>query len=495
MDFSGVIVHSIASGRPGDGESLLAQVVESAPNGVVMIDGSGRIVLVNAELERMFGYSRAELLDRPIEKLLPERFRATHIGMRTGYWQEPRPRAMGAGRELFGLRADGAEFPLEIGLNSIDTVRGTMVLASIVDISARKRVESSFRNIVDAAPYGMVIVDANGRIVLCNSRIERMFGYDRTELLGQSLEMLLPARYRAGHLQLRESYRSAPAPREMGAGRDLMALHKDGREFPVEIGLNPVLGDEGMLALAAVIDITRRKQMELELRQANANLEEFTYVASHDLKSPIRGIGDLVEWIAEDLGDQKPAEVQHNLERVAIRVKRMENIIEDLLAYARAGRACAEMVTVDPQELIAAILEIEPAPPAFDVAVNIRAAPFKAAKTPLETVLRNLVANAIKHHDQQQGQIAVSVEEEDQYCVFSVADDGPGIPRKAQERVFRMFQTVSTAERAGSGIGLALTKRLVEAHGGRIALESRDGERGATFRFWWPRFERRTANE
>ena len=431
----------------------------------------------------------------PIEQLLPQRFRSAHVGMRAGYWQNPHPRAMGAGRELFGLRADGTEFPLEIGLSSIDTQHGRMVLASIVNISARKRLEASFRNIVEAAPYGMVMVDAQGSIVLCNARMERMFGYARAELLGQSMDMLLPERYRAAHVHHRDGYRAAPALREMGAGRDLMALHKDGREFPVEIGLNPVPGDEGMLALAAVIDITKRKQMELELRQANANLEEFTYVASHDLKSPIRGIADLVEWIAEDLGDQKPPEVQHNLERVAIRVKRMENIIEDLLAYARAGRAAAVLETVDPQALIDAILDIEPVPPGFEVTLKIQAAPFKAAKTPLETVLRNLVANAIKHHDRPQGQLAIGVAEEDLYCVFSVSDDGPGIPPKAQERVFRMFQTLSSSERAGSGIGLALTKRLVETHGGRITLESRDGERGAIFRFWWPRFERRTPNE
>lgn len=478
-----------------DGRLLLAQVVESAPNGVVMVDADGRIVLVNAELERMFGYAREQLLDTPIERLLPDRLRGAHVAMRTGYLFDPRPRAMGAGRELFGRRADGSEFPLEIGLNPVDTPHGRMVVASIVDISARRQLEANFRNIVEAAPYGMLMADAQGSIVLCNARVERMFGYDRAELLGRSLEMLLPERYRAGHVAQRDAYRAAPSLREMGRGRDLMALHKDGREFPVEVGLNPVPGERGMMTLAAIIDITQRKQMELELRQLNANLEEFTYVASHDLKSPIRGIADLIEWISEDLGESKSSEVQRNLERVSIRVKRLESIIEDLLAYARAGRAAAELETVDPRALIEGILDIEPAPAGFEVVVRVQAQPFKAAKTPLETVLRNLVANAIKHHDREQGRIEIAAEEADIYCAFTVADDGPGIPVKAQERVFRMFQTLSAAERAGSGIGLALTKRLVETHGGRITLESRDGERGSTFRFLWPRFERRTSHE
>lgn len=481
--------------KESDVDWRLSQAVESAPNGVVMIDSKGRITLVNAELERMFGYVRADLLGQLIETLLPQRYRAGHVAMRAGYWQDPRPRAMGAGRELFGLRADGTEFPVEIGLNSVDTPQGRMVLAAIVDISARKRLESTFQKIVEAAPYGMLMADADGNIVLCNARIERMFGYSRSELLGRALEMLLPERYRKAHVAFRGGFYGAPSLREMGKGRDLMALHKDGSEFPVEIGLNPVEGTEGMRVLAAVVDISVRKKMELDLRQANANLEEFTYVASHDLKSPIRGIGDLVEWIAEDLGDQKSPEVQRNLERVSIRVKRMERIIEDLLAYAHAGRAPTNIEAIEPRALIQSILDVQPPSLGFEVTVDVRAAAFKAARTPLETVLRNLIGNAIKHHDREQGRLEIRVEEDDLYCVFSISDDGPGIPVKAQERVFRMFQTLSTSEREGSGIGLALTKRLVETHGGRIMLESRDGARGATFRFWWPRFERRNPNE
>lgn len=474
-------------------EDLLAQVVEAAPMGVVMIDATGTIQLVNGALVRMFGYPREELLGRSIEELLPERYRDGHVGLRQSYFADPKPRAMGAGRELYARRADGSEFPIEIGLSAVTTSAGTQAVATVIDISARKRLEKTFQSIVASAPYGLLMIDETGRIELCNARLERMFGYATNELIGRSVDDLLPERYRADHGGHRRAFAAAPAAREMGEGRDLMAMHKSGAEFPVEIGLNPVPGERGLRVLAAVTDISKRKQIELDLRQANAHLEEFSYVASHDLKSPIRGIGDLVSWLGEDLGDAAAPEVKHNLERIGVRVKRMERIIDDLLTYARAGRASTELTLVDPRALVDEIREL--LPPAFEVAVHCTAAPFMATRTPLETVLRNLISNAVKHHDKDRGRIDITISEADLYCEFTVADDGPGIAFKARDRVFRMFQTATVAERGGSGIGLAVSRRLVEAHGGRITLDSAAATRGATFRFLWPRFSRRAVNE
>jgi PAS domain S-box-containing protein len=468
-----------------DVERVLSKAVEFAPNGVALTTADGRILLTNAELERMFGYARTELLEQPIERLIPERFMAGHALLRAGDGKDAQ--LMGAGRELFGRRADGTEFPIEIGLSMLETSDGAMVVETIVDISVRKRLERMFQKMVEAAPCGMVMIEPRGRIVLVNPQMETMFGYDRVELIGAPLEMLLPERFRAAHGSHRRAFAAAPSMRQMGVGRDLTARRKDGSEFPVEIGLNPVPGEEGGLVLAAVADITRRKSMELELLQANANLEEFTYAASHDLKSPLRGISALIEWIGEDLGASASPEVVRNLGRVSQRIRRLEQIIEDLLKYARAGATSAEAVAVDPRSLLAEILEIQTVPPGFRIAVHIDSAPFVTSKTPLATALRNIIANAIKHHDAPDGNLEIRVEDVDRYCVFTVSDDGPGIPLAAQERAFRMFQTLAPAGGGGSGIGLALSKRLVESHGGRITLSSTDGVRGASFRVWWPR--------
>ncbi|MEP6548396.1 MAG: PAS domain S-box protein [Gammaproteobacteria bacterium] len=476
-------------------EQLMPQVVEFAPSGVALTMVDGRILLVNAELERMFGYSRADLLDRPIETLVPERFRSGHALFRDGNANDFKPCAMGAGRELVGTRANGSEFPIEVGINALQTPNGVLIVETIVDITVRKRLERIFQRIVEAAPCGMIIVEPKGRIVLVNPQTEMMFGYSRAELIGTSLEVLLPERFRAGHEAHRKDFEHAPSIRHVGGDRDLTARRKDGTEFPVEISLNPVLGEEDGLVLAVVNDVTRRYTMQLALRQANSNLEEFTYAASHDLKSPLRGIADLVDWIGEDLGGAASPEVAKNLGRVSDRIQRLDRVIDDLLAYAHAGIAHTDAVAVDPRGLIAAVFEILPRPAAFRISVQIDAKPFVTNKAPLESVLRNLIDNAVKHHDRPTGHIVVRVEDVGRYCVFTISDDGPGIPAGAQERVFRIFQTLAQGTQQHSGIGLALSKRLVEAHGGWLKLESVSGVRGTAFHVWWPRFQWRKTND
>ena len=249
-------------------EARFRATVESAPTAMVMIDQTGTIVLVNSELERLFGYAHDGLLRHKIEVLIPERFRTGHPALRTQYFADPQSRRMGQGRDLFGLRQDGSEFPIEIGLNPVQTDEGSFVLAAIVDISERKRLESRFRATVESAPTAMVMIDQSGRIVLVNAELKRLFDYGSDELLGQKVETLIPQRFRAGHSGLRSAYAAAPEARRMGQGRDLFGLRRDGSEFPVEIGLNPVTTDEGAFILAAVVDISERNRQTAELRES-----------------------------------------------------------------------------------------------------------------------------------------------------------------------------------------------------------------------------------
>lgn len=476
-------------------DACLNKVFDAAPNGFILVDDRGAIVLANLRLLEMFGYSAEQILGKKIEFLLPERFHSHHPALRQEYVHKPMTRAMGSGRDLFALHADGHEFSVEIGLNPMETEQGNMILASIVDITERVRLEHSFRNIFEASPYGMLMVDADNKISMVNPRTGNIFGYEVQELVGQSIDMLIPERYRANHGKHISEYRAAPSIRMMGGNRDLTALHRDGTEIPVEIGLSPVSWRGEKKVLAAISDITLRKRMELALQQANSNLEEFSYVASHDLKSPLRGISDLVEWITDDLGNAASQTVQKNLERVAVRVKRMERMIEDLLSYARAGRKNTELSIVDIKKLIDGILEVQPLPTGFVIKQNISVTPFKTARVPLETVLRNLLSNAVNHHDKNVGVIEVEAEEDDSDCLIRIRDDGPGIPLKAHERVFKLFQTLTASERGGSGIGLAVSKRLVESHGGSITLQVEEGKRGVQFSVRWPRFIRRELDD
>lgn len=240
-----------------------------------------------------------------------------------------------------------------------------------------------------------------------------------------------------------------------------------------------------------VTDISERKRLERSLQQAKTHMEEFTYVASHDLKSPLRGIADLVEWVEEDLPENASPALHNNLERIKLRIARMEKLVDDLLLYARAGKHSGDMSPVDLRELIKGIIDLHPVPAGFVVNTHIDLPLITAARTPLETVLRNLFSNAIKHHDGQgEPRLDISVRAYGNNALFSFRDNGPGVPEAAQERIFRLFQTLSNNKQS-SGIGLALAKRMSESHGGHIELVCNPGQRGVEFRVYWPRFARK----
>ncbi len=475
--------------------AALRTLIDAIPTGALVIDDQGMIRAANDVLERLLHCEPGSLPGTPLEQLLPERFRAGHAQLIRRFMAAPARRTMGAGQALFARRQDGLEIPIEIGLNPLETSDGPRVLATLVDLSARRKADLLFRQMVESAPYGILVMDSHGRISLANRQLLAMFGYEQAALEGHGIEMLLPDRYRTAHIQHRDAYALSPEIRKMGPGRDLTAQHRDGTEFPVEIGLSPIEIEGEACTLAAVIDITERKKMELDLRRFNTNLEEFTYVASHDLRSPLRGIGDLLNWVQEDLGEHTPPEVQKNFLRITQRVHRMEQLIDNLLTYARAGRNTGETGLIELPAMLDRIEELIALPPGFRISRQLDALSFPGNPTPLETVLRNLVSNAIKHHDQAEGHIEICATNEGSFCHLSVCDDGPGIPAQAHERIFKLFQTLSSAPDGNSGIGLAVSRRMTESHGGRISVMANTAQRGVTFHVWWPRFLRKDVSD
>jgi PAS domain S-box-containing protein len=242
-------------------------LLETAPDAMVLVGKDGRMVLVNAQTEKLFGYARAELLGNTVEMLVPARFRAQHPQHRGHYFADPKVRPMGVGLELHGLRKDGTEFPIEISLSPIETEVGTLVSSAIRDITDRKKAEEivrllndRFRALLETAPDAMVLVDKDGRMVLVNAQTEKLFGYARAELLGKTVEMLIPARFREQHPHHRGGYFASPNVRPMGVGLELYGLRKDGGEFPIEISLSPIETEDGTLVSSAIRDITERKK-------------------------------------------------------------------------------------------------------------------------------------------------------------------------------------------------------------------------------------------
>ena len=244
-------------------------------------------------------------------------------------------------------------------------------------------------------------------------------------------------------------------------------------------------------------DITERKLLELrlaqgarELRRSNEELEQFAYVASHDLKAPLRGIENLVGWIEEDLEGTLSGDTRTNMDLLKSRVRRLESLLDDLLAYSRAGRADGIVDAVDTRALVAELAVLVSPPEGFEVTGAPGLPTLQALRAPLTQVLQNLINNAVKHHDHPgTGHIRVdAVPATGGFVEFTVTDDGPGIPEQFRERVFGMFQTLRPRDQVeGSGMGLAIVRKLVERQGGTVWLAPGGGERGVAAHFTWPR--------
>ncbi|WP_329440839.1 PAS domain S-box protein [Streptomyces sp. NBC_01426] len=248
-------------------EEPFRALLEAAPDAMVIVDDAGMIRLVNAQTEALFGYPRHELLGRPIDMLVPERYRGHHPRHRLGYAASRQVRPMGAGLELYGLRRDGREFPVEISLSPLQTTDGLLISAAVRDVSERRAAEELFRALLEAAPDAMVIVDDRGTIQLVNAQTEALFGHTRADLLGRPVEVLVPERFRGHHSDFRQGYFVNRQVRPMGAGLELYGLCRDGREFPVEISLSPLETPNGTLVSAAIRDVSDRKAAEEKLAE------------------------------------------------------------------------------------------------------------------------------------------------------------------------------------------------------------------------------------
>src|SRR5712692_8983275 len=254
---------------------LFERLFEFSPDAVVVTDRDGCIIRANAQVERVFGYSRDELVGRPVETLIPERFRQIHPGHRRHYNAQPQTRPMGIGLDLFGRRKDGTEFPVDIMLSPIQTAEGHVVLSVVRDISEKKqseealqRSEQQWRSLFEFSPDAIVVSDREGKISEVNGQVETFFGYARSELLGQPIEILIPDRFRQIHPGHRNDYGRQPRVRPMGVGLELYGRRKDGSEFPVDIMLGPVEAGEGRAVLSVIRDLTQKKEAEEALTRS-----------------------------------------------------------------------------------------------------------------------------------------------------------------------------------------------------------------------------------
>ena len=363
----------------------------------------------------------------------------------------------------------------------------------------RELAEQLFRRAVEASPSGILMVDEEGRILLANAESDRLFGYGTGELAGQPVDALVPERFREGHPGQRAGYHASPSKRSMGRGRELYGMRKDGSEFPCEIGLNPVQTSTGVQTLIAVVDITERKQAEQEaeeftreLKRSNEELEQFAYIASHDLQEPLRMVASYTELLGERYRGRLDEKADKYIAYAVDGAHRMQRLIQDLLAYARVSSQAKPLQPTDAGAVLAEVLiQLRPTIEKNRARIISDKLPVVSAdEGQLGQVLQNLIGNAVKFHDGKPPQIEVRAKRVGKMVQFSVADNGIGIAKENGGRIFQMFQRLHTREEYdGTGIGLTIAKRIVERHGGKIWFDSVPGT-GTTFRFTMPSAEK-----
>jgi PAS domain S-box-containing protein len=368
-------------------------------------------------------------------------------------------------------------------------------------IESRTLLQAVVSNVVD----GVVILDEKGNIEAFNTAAEKMFGYKPSEVIGQNISILLADPLTKDCDD--DDNKTIADLLNIGQRWETLGCRKGKDSFPIELSVSQFDLAENPL-IVIIRDITERQQTEVKLQdrakelsqlnfslsalntllqQRNQDLDQFAYVASHDLKAPLRAISNLSEWLEEDLNGQLSAENQAQMHLLRTRVYRMNSLIDGLLEYSRVGRSNTQPERVNVRALLEDIIEMLSPPPSFRIEIGSQMPILMTRRIPLRQVLSNLIDNAIEHNLLQAGTISISVEDREVWYEFAIQDDGQGIDPQYHEKIFVIFQTLQARDiHESTGVGLSIVKKIVETEGGTIQVDSQLGS-GATFRFTWPK--------
>ncbi len=482
--------------------AITRAVLDNASDGVITLNERGIVQSVNSAAERMFGHPADEVVGQNVKVLIPVPHGEQHDTYLSDYLRTGQCSVIGRKRELMGMRKDFTTFPMELVVSELQ-LNGTCIFTGIVrDITERKRSEGALaasearmRAILDAAADGIITVDEWGTIESVNEAAEVMFGYKADELVGQDIQLLVPAREIDARDVARNGYSGTDIGGMVGQKRQVDGRRSDGTAFPIELAVSEVrLGDERIFT-AMVSDVTERVRVQEALAQRaeelvrrNEELAQFAYVASHDLQEPLRMVASYTQLLERRYKGRLDSDADEFISYAVDGANRMQRLLRALLTYSRVGTQGQAFRQIDCEAVfrrvvanLQAAIEENNAEVTHDPLPTVMADPSQ-----LDQIFQNLVSNAVKFQDNGNPRVHVSATREDDAWRFTVRDNGIGIDPEYFERIFVIFQRLHTKdEYPGTGMGLAICKKIVEHHGGRMWVESRLG-RGAEFNFTIP---------
>jgi PAS domain S-box-containing protein len=510
-------------------ETKFEELLESAPDAMVIVDESGIIKIVNAQAERLFGYPKSELFGQPVEILIPHGFGTGDPHHPGNFLSNPKSRNVDGGLDFYGKRKDGKEFLVEISLSPLKTEEGILISAAIRDITERSRADEKIRflaTIADSIQDPVITSDVNSKITRWNNAARELLGWTSEEAIGKVATEILSPIY--SH-ETREQILERLQANEFWHG-EVIYHSKSGCPVNVMVTVSKLKDAKGHATgnLILVRDITARKKVEealsklnadLELRviartievekahqavaelnvglelkikkrtvqleSANKELESFSYSIAHDLRTPLRAVAGYSTMLSEDYGSQFDQEGLRLLGELRHNSKKMGDLIDDLLTFSRLGRNTVKKSLVDMEGLIESVLN-ELAPLKAKILTG-RLYPILADSPLIRQVMINLLSNAVKYSSKNKDpMIEIFSEQTDNEVIYSVCDNGVGFDMEYASKLFGVFQRLhSDEEFQGTGVGLAIVRRIIERHGGKVWATAKPDE-GATFCFQLP---------
>jgi PAS domain S-box-containing protein len=457
-----------------------SDAIQSSGHAFFTVDLKGFITAWNRGAERLFGLPATDAVGGHVSLIVPESRRHEIVAILDSVRRDRTVEDF----ETVRIGHDGTLIDVALNVSPIKDASGVPFgcFAFAHNVTDQKLAEEQFRLAVEACPAGMIMTDRTGQIILANSEAERLFGYSRDELIGQSVDILVPADRRADHAQHRLGFAAKPETRRMAARRDLFAVRKDGVEFPVEVLLNPMQTRDGLVVLAVIIDVSESKRHE-QLK------DEFVATVSHELRTPLTSIAGSLGLLLGKAGGELPEPMARLLTIAHKNSQRLVRLINDVLDIEKieSGKMEFHLTRLEPGSLAEQAIESARGfASGYGVRIRLestsRFSEVQADPDRLTQVITNLLSNAIKFSPPND-EIVVSVEQRDDTVRISVSDHGPGIPTAFRDRMFEKFAQADASDarqKGGTGLGLSIAKQIVVRLGGEIGFFDAEGG-GTTF--------------